>query len=153
LAHMETAVNLLLDGAPLLGERVLVLGQGTIGLLVTALAARFPLQALIAVEGVPARARLARALGATRVVAPGEEARPGPDGADLAYELSGRPEALDVAVAAAGREARIVVGSWYGRKRAPVDLGGAFHRGRLRLLSSQVSHIAPALSARWNRGR
>ena len=55
--------------------------------------------------------------------------------------------------AAAGREARIVIGSWYGDKRAPVDLGGHFHRGRLRIVSSQVSHIAPALSARWDRAR
>src|SRR5437667_214511 len=50
LAHMETAVNLVLDGAPLLGERVVVLGQGTVGLLVTALLARFPLQTLVVVE-------------------------------------------------------------------------------------------------------
>jgi len=47
----------------------------------------------------------------------------------------------------------VVVGSWYGDKRAPVDLGGRFHRRRLRLVSSQVSHIAAELSARWDRAR
>jgi 2-desacetyl-2-hydroxyethyl bacteriochlorophyllide A dehydrogenase len=155
LAHAETAVNLILDGAPLLGEKVLVIGQGIVGLLVTALLARFPLAALVAAEPLPARARAARALGATVIAADAAavQAALGARGADLVYELSGDPRALDLAVAAAGHEARIVVGSWYGDKRAAVDLGGRFHRRRLRLLSSQVSHIGAALSARWDRAR
>lgn len=155
LASMETAVNLVLDGAPLLGERAVVVGLGPVGLLTAALLARFPLEALFAVEALPLRARAARGLGCERVLRPGEplaEAM-GPDGADLVFELSGNPEALDLAIAAAGREGRVVVGSWYGDKRAPVALGGGFHRGRLRLISSQVSHIAPALSGRWTRAR
>jgi 2-desacetyl-2-hydroxyethyl bacteriochlorophyllide A dehydrogenase len=155
LAAMETALNLVLDGRPLYGERVAVLGQGTVGLLTTALLARFPLETLIAVEGQPRRAAAARRLGAHQVLPPGGPLAQalGPGGADLVYELSGDPAALDGAIAAAGREARVVVGSWYGAKRAPVDLGGHFHRGRLTITSSQVSHIAPALSARWDRAR
>ena len=47
----------------------------------------------------------------------------------------------------------MVVGSFYGDKRAPVDLGGHFHRGRLTLRSSQVSRLDPALSGRWDRHR
>jgi 2-desacetyl-2-hydroxyethyl bacteriochlorophyllide A dehydrogenase len=147
LAAMETAVNLVLDGQPLGGERVVVVGQGMVGLLTTALLARFPLEHLHAIEAIPLRAQAARSLGA-RVVAAGETGD-----ADLVYELSGDPAALDLAVAAAGREGRVIVGSWYGSKRAPVELGGGFHRGRLTIRSSQVSRIAPALSARWDRGR
>jgi 2-desacetyl-2-hydroxyethyl bacteriochlorophyllide A dehydrogenase len=147
LASMETATNLLLDGRPLLGERVVVVGQGIVGLLTTALLARFPLESLLAIEGKPLRARLAAAFGA-RVVA-ASDARD----ADLVYELTGDPAALDTAVAAAGREGRVIVGSWYGSKRAPVDLGGGFHRGRITISSSQVSHLNPALSARWDRAR
>jgi 2-desacetyl-2-hydroxyethyl bacteriochlorophyllide A dehydrogenase len=147
LAVMETAVNLVLDGRPLLGERVVLVGQGMVGLSTTALLSRFPLQRLAAIESSPLRVRAARALGA-EVVAPAE-ARD----ADLVYELSGDPAALDLAIGAAGREGRVIVGSWYGTKRAAVDLGGAFHRGRVQLSSSQVSRIAPALSARWDRAR
>jgi 2-desacetyl-2-hydroxyethyl bacteriochlorophyllide A dehydrogenase len=150
LAAMETAVNLILDGRPLYGERVVVLGQGTVGLLATALLAGFPLERLVAVEGHPLRAAAARRLGAHEVLAPGAKM---PGDADLVYELSGDPAALDAAIAIAGREARVIVGSWYGAKRAPVDLGGHFHRGRLTITSSQVSHIAPGLSARWDRTR
>ena len=147
LAAMETAVNLVLDGQPLVGERVVVVGQGMVGLLTTALLSRFPLESLLAVETTPLRARAAQALGA-RVVTAGE-ARD----ADLVYELSGDPAALDLALGAAGREARVIVGSWYGSKRAPLDLGGGFHRGRLTIRSSQVSHLAPSLSTRWDRAR
>jgi 2-desacetyl-2-hydroxyethyl bacteriochlorophyllide A dehydrogenase len=157
LAHMETAVNLVLDGAPLLGEQVLVIGQGTVGLLVSALISRFPLVGLTVCEPLPLRADAARALAARPVTVAGgsDEAvhAVGPRGADLVFELSGNPAALDLAIATAGHEARIVIGSWYGQKRASVDLGGRFHRRRLRLVSSQVSHIAPALSARWDRSR
>jgi 2-desacetyl-2-hydroxyethyl bacteriochlorophyllide A dehydrogenase len=155
LAHMETAVNLVLDGAPLVGEQVLVIGQGTVGLLATALLARFPLAGLTVCEPLPLRAAAARALGAGHAAATADEAvrAVGARGADLVFELSGDPAGLDLAIAAAGHEARIVVGSWYGGKRAAVDLGGRFHRRRLRVVSSQVSHIAPALSARWDRER
>jgi 2-desacetyl-2-hydroxyethyl bacteriochlorophyllide A dehydrogenase len=155
LAHMETAVNLILDGAPLYGEKVLVVGAGTVGLLTIALLARFPLAVLAVSEPLPLRMQAARALARRELPAGGDEIRRalGQNGADLVYELSGNPAALDGAMAAAGQEARVVVGSWYGNKRAGVDLGGPFHRGRLRLVSSQVSHIGAALSARWDRAR
>jgi 2-desacetyl-2-hydroxyethyl bacteriochlorophyllide A dehydrogenase len=160
-ASQETAVNLVLDGQPRLGERVAVLGQGVVGLLTTALLARFPLAALVAVDPTAPRAALARRLGATAAAAGEAEARAqlaggdqlGGDGADLSFELTGNPAALDVAMRLTGREGRVVVGSFYGGKRAPVDLGGHFHRGRLTLVSSQVSHLAPALRGRWDRAR
>jgi 2-desacetyl-2-hydroxyethyl bacteriochlorophyllide A dehydrogenase len=158
----ETALNLVLDGEPRLGDRVAVLGQGVVGLCTTALLARFPLETLVAVDPVPARAALARKLGATAAAASAVEARAalvaasqgGPqDGADLTFELTGSPAALDAAIALTGYEGRVVVGSFYGEKRAPVHLGGHFHRGRLTLRSSQVSHLQPGLSARWDRAR
>ena len=153
--HMETAVNLILDGDPGLDDAVLVIGQGVIGLLATALLARFPLALLAVAEPHAARAALARRFGAGAVVdgAAAWNDLAGARGADLVYELSGDPRALDLAVAAAGHEARIVVGSWYGAKRAPIDLGGRFHRRRLSIASSQVSHIGGPLSARWDRAR
>jgi len=154
-AQMETAVNLVLDGAPLYGDNVLVIGLGVVGLLATALLARFPLGMLAVAEPQERRLLAARALAARPLVAGAGEIRGalGQRGADLVFELSGNPAALDDAIAAAGHEARVVIGSWYGEKRAPIDLGGRFHRRRLRLVSSQVSHIGAALSARWDRAR
>ena len=52
---METAVNLIQDAAPILGERVLVLGQGVIGLLTAALLKEFPLETLVTADRYPLR--------------------------------------------------------------------------------------------------
>ena len=76
-----------------------------------------------------------------------------PSGADLSIELSGSPSALDDAIASTGFGGRVVIGSWYGEKKAALDLGGAFHRSRIKLISSQVSTIAPELSSRWDKAR
>lgn len=150
LPTSETAVNLLLDAEPLVGERVLVLGQGVVGLMATALLARFPLESLVTVDPLAWRRERSLRLGAGRALAPDES--PGTD-FDLTLELSGKPEALNAAIDATGFEGRIVVGSWYGDKRAPVDLGTRFHRGRLKILSSQVSHLGSARRGRWTKAR
>ncbi|MCS6910337.1 MAG: zinc-binding alcohol dehydrogenase [Anaerolineales bacterium] len=150
LPNMETAVNFLLDGAPLIGERVAVFGQGVVGLLTTALLARLPLDSLHTFDRFALRREWSLKLGATASADPDEAPALN---ADLCYELTGSPAALDCAIAATGFAGRIVVGSWYGEKRHPVDLGGRFHRERLRLISSQVSTLTPELQARWTKAR
>jgi 2-desacetyl-2-hydroxyethyl bacteriochlorophyllide A dehydrogenase len=150
LPTFETAVSLVQDARPLLGERVLVLGQGVVGLATTALLSRFSLARLTTVDRWEARRRLSLQLGAHRSLAPEDLDE---NDFDLAIEVSGSPDALDLAIGAAGVEARVLVGSWYGEKRAELGLGTHFHRGRIRVQSSQVSRIAPRLSARWTKDR
>lgn len=146
LPNVETAVNLVHDGRPRVGERVAVFGQGVVGLLTTALLARFPLERLVAVDPLAERRQLARLFGAETELGDLRDF-------DLTYEVSGRPETLDDAIAATGFSGRVVIGSWYGTKRAPVDLGGAFHRSRIRILSSQVSTLDPELTGAWTKAR
>ncbi len=156
LPSVETATNLVLDGQPRIGERAVVFGAGPIGLCTIQLLADFPLAELVVVEPLAARRELAATLGADRVVPPADAptfADATPSGADLVYELSGEPATLDAAIEAVGYDGRIVVGSWYGSKRAPVELGGSFHRDRISLVSSQVSTISPALRGRWDTDR
>lgn len=159
LASVETAVTFLLDGEPLLGERAVVFGQGVVGLLTTALLAEVPLDALVTVEPWARRRDVSAAFGADRTLDPaGEGVADAVEDAvggrvDLAYELSGNPDALDDAIAAAGFDGRVVIGSWYGTKPATVDLGGRFHRSRIDLRSSQVSTIPPRHGGRWSRRR
>lgn len=162
LPNMETAVNLVQDGQPLLGERVVVVGQGIVGLLLSAILARYPLSLLAAIEGQPERQELARRLGVDRVYDPGEAAalaessrleQPTATDADLIFEVSGDPAALNLALELSGYASRIVIGSWYGNKKAPIELGGKAHRNRLQLITSQVSTIAPALGGRWDKQR
>ncbi len=148
LPAVETALTIVLDAAPRIGGRVVVFGAGVVGLCTIRLLSSFPLERLVAVEPIAARRELARRLGADAAVAPDDLALD--DRADVVVELSGRPETLDDAVDAVGFEGRVVVGSWYGDKRAPVDLGGRFHRDRIEIVSSQVSTIASELGGRWD---
>jgi 2-desacetyl-2-hydroxyethyl bacteriochlorophyllide A dehydrogenase len=162
--NMETAVTFLLDGQPLLGEQVVVFGQGIVGLLLTALLSRWPLSSLVTLDLYPMRRLVSEDLGAHVSLDPSEadvEKRLGAHlqgtgpypGADLCYEISGNPAALNQAIAATGFSGRVVIGSWYGLKRSDLNLGGRFHRSRVRLISSQVSSIAPELTGRWNNSR
>ncbi len=159
LPNMETAVNLVQDGAALLGENALVFGQGVVGLLVAALLRQFPLHALVTADLYPSRRKASLELGVTACldpVAPDFHERLRalfPAGADLTYELSGAPATLNQAIAETIFSGRVVVGSWYGNKPVQLDLGGAFHRSRIRLISSQVSSIAPELTGRWDKSR
>lgn len=162
--NLETAITLLMDGRPMIGEQVAVFGQGIVGLLLTSLLSRWPLSALVTLDLHPRRRLLSEELGAIVSLDSGE-----PDamerlkaylqgtgpyaGADLTYELTGNPEALDQAIAATGFSGRVVIGSWYGVKKSILNLGGRFHRSRIRLISSQVSTIAPELTGRWDNSR
>jgi 2-desacetyl-2-hydroxyethyl bacteriochlorophyllide A dehydrogenase len=154
LAAAETSVNLVLDSAPLLGEKVSVFGLGVIGLLATGLLARFPLASLSAWDLHPRR-REAAALFGARAADP--TASPPPEATeDLAVEVSGSSEGFRLALASCRFTGRLVVGSWYGMasRRATIDgFDSAFHRNRVRIISSQVSTIDPGLSGRWTRER
>lgn len=163
LANMETAVNLVLDAKPALGENVVILGQGVVGLLVSAILSHFPLAGSYALEPIPLRRDTARILGVENAIALEDESEmeamkstlnttPG-QGADLVLELTGSPEALNLAVELCAYSGRIIVGSWYGNKPVTLDLGGRFHRERIEIISSQVSSISPELSGRWDRDR
>jgi len=159
LPNMETAVNLLQDAAPILGERVLVLGQGSIGLITTSLLQEFPLETLVTADGYPLRRKASLNIGASDALDSTisnfrEQAKSFlPSGADLTLELTGNPIALNDALALTTFSGRIIIGSWYGEKSAEIDFGGAFHRSRIKLISSQVSTIAPELSGRWDKAR
>jgi 2-desacetyl-2-hydroxyethyl bacteriochlorophyllide A dehydrogenase len=165
LPNMETAVNLIQDAAPMLGERVLVLGQGVVGLLVTSLLKEFPLEMLVTSDRYELRRKSSLAIGVSDSFDPvsinhkNEQTNPTTHQSgyaqsfDLTFELSGSPSALNDAIGMTTFSGRVVIGSWYGEKKAPIDLGGAFHRSRIQLISSQVSTIAPALSGRWDKAR
>ncbi len=164
LPNMETAVSLVMDGQPTIGEQAVVFGQGVVGLLTTALLAQYPLARLITVEQHPLRQTWSLQLGATQCIDPTQEdvishlrqVLQGDSpyaGADLAFELSGNPQALDLAIAVTGVNGRILIGSWYGSKTATLNLGSHFHRSQMRLISSQVSRIAPQWNGRWSKQR
>jgi 2-desacetyl-2-hydroxyethyl bacteriochlorophyllide A dehydrogenase len=148
-ANLETAVTCAWDANVGLGDDAVVLGGGVVGTLTAWLLARSGANVTL-VEPSPLRRAAARALVPSALV----EATAEPDGAaDVVVEATGDPRRLDEAIAWARPEAAIVVASFYGARRAPVDLGDAFHRRRLVLRASQVSSIPPRLRERWSPAR
>jgi hypothetical protein len=147
-ANLETAINGLWDADPRIGDRVVVIGGGTVGCLVAWLASRIPGCQVELVDVNPGRGEVARALG-VRFTNPDRLA----DGADVVVHASGSPDGLARALHVAGFEARIVELSWYGSGEVPVALGGSFHSRRLTLVSSQVGSVARAQRSRWDTRR
>lgn len=158
-ANLETAVNVVLDTPLKLGETALVFGQGVVGLLVTQLLKLAGAEQVLAVEPLQRRRELALLTGADAALEPGEDLPAhvleltGGRGADAAVEVSGSGAALQDAIDCVADEGMVVVASWYGTKPVTLSLGGHFHRGRVRLHSSQVGRIAPELGARWDHAR
>ena len=142
-ANMETALNLAWDAAPLVGERMLVIGAGVVGLLAASLLARIPAARVTVGDINPARESLARRFGCDFA---------GPDAAPAEQELivhaSASEAGLRLALDCAAFEARIVEASWYGDHAPAVPLGESFHARRLRLIATQVGAVAPPMRGR-----
>jgi 2-desacetyl-2-hydroxyethyl bacteriochlorophyllide A dehydrogenase len=158
-ANLETAVGIVHDTPIRLGETALVFGQGVVGLLVTQLLKLAGAGEVLAVDPLEKRRELALAVGADGAFEPGEDLRgrvleaTAGRGADVAIEAGSSGAALQAAVDAVATEGTVVVASWYGTKPVTLSLGGHFHRGRIRLRSSQVGRLNPELGSRWDRAR
>jgi 2-desacetyl-2-hydroxyethyl bacteriochlorophyllide A dehydrogenase len=153
---VETALQVCLDASPRLGETVVVVGLGAVGILVAVLLARSG-AVVLGSDPEPARQAAATVFG-VRAIDPDDvpevvAAETGRRGADLVVEVSGNPQALAGSLDLLAHEGTAVICSWYGTKRVSLPLGAAFHRRRLALRSTQVSTLPAALTARWDRRR
>ncbi|GAA2259594.1 MULTISPECIES: zinc-dependent alcohol dehydrogenase [Streptomyces] len=136
---VETAVNALWDAAPLVGDRIAVVGGGMVGCSVAALLARFPGVRVQLVDADPSRAKIAEALGvgfATPEDADGER--------DLVVHASATEAGLARSLELLTAEGTVLELSWYGDRQVSLPLGEAFHSRRLVIRSSQVGTVSPA---------
>ncbi|MFG2244080.1 zinc-binding alcohol dehydrogenase [Spirillospora sp. NPDC048823] len=140
---VETAVNALWDAAPLVGDRIAVVGAGMVGCSVAGVLAGFPGGDVQLVDTDPSRAAVARALG-VRFVLP-EEAE---GGCDLVVHASATDAGLARSLELLAPEGQVVELSWYGDRRVSVPLGEFFHSRRLTVRGSQVGAVPPARRAR-----
>lgn len=157
MPSVETALSLIHDANPRMGENVAVFGQGLIGLLVTAIlglrrqtvcSAKF--SAITAFDTIPNRLMAAARFGATQALLPGDIGGP----FDISIEVSGNPRALQSAIDLTIDGGRIIVGSWYGKKSAVnLNLGIDFHRSQKTIRASQVSRLPSELLNRWDKER
>lgn len=144
---VETAVNALWDAAPLLGDRITVVGAGMVGCCVARLLARFPGVRVTLVDIDGARADVAAALGVD-FAQPADAA----DGCDLVVHTSATSFGLQRSLDLLAPEGTVVDLSWYGDAEIRLSLGGAFHSGRLGIRASQVGMVSAARRGRRTAG-
>jgi Zn-dependent alcohol dehydrogenase len=136
---VETAVNALWDAAPLVGDRIAVVGAGMVGCSVAGVLARFPGVRVQLVDVDPARAVVAGAFG-VEFALPGDATA----GCDLVVHASATSDGLARSLELLAPEGTVIELSWYGDRRVSVPLGEDFHSRRLTIRSTQVGSIAPA---------
>jgi threonine dehydrogenase-like Zn-dependent dehydrogenase len=136
---VETAVNAVWDAAPMLGDRIAVIGAGMIGCSVAAVLARFPAVRVQLVDAEPARAGIAAALG-VEFASPQDAL----GDCDLVVHASATEAGLARSLELLAPEGTVLELSWYGDRRVSLPLGEAFHSRRLVLRSSQVGSVSPA---------
>ncbi|MEM9783392.1 MAG: zinc-binding alcohol dehydrogenase, partial [Pseudomonadota bacterium] len=144
-ANMETALNAVWDAPIAPGQRVAVIGLGLVGLLICSVLGRRADLLLRAVDLVEHRAPIAEAFGAA-FVPPGMLQ----DDHDVVFHCSASAPGLAEGLAALAFEGTLVETSWYGDRPVSVPLGAAFHSRRLRMISSQVGHVAPSRRAAYS---
>lgn len=137
---VETAVNALWDAAPLLGDRIAVVGAGMVGCSVARLLAAFPGVRVTLVDVDDTRAGVAAALGVDFGL-PAERC-------DLVLHASATSAGLQTSLDLLAPEGTVIELSWYGNSEVRVALGGAFHSARLGIRASQVGMVAPARRGR-----
>jgi threonine dehydrogenase-like Zn-dependent dehydrogenase len=136
---VETAVNALWDAAPLLGDRVSVVGAGMVGCCLARLLGRYPGTQVTLVDVDPGRAAVAEALGVGFALPAGAA-----DGRDLVFHTSATSAGLQRSLELLAPEGTVIDLSWYGDREVHLTLGGAFHVGRLGIRSSQVGVVSAA---------
>lgn len=153
------ALNAVLASEARLGERVVVFGQGVIGLLATRLATLSGAE-VVAVDTQPGRLEAARAMGAVQTWTADVPGGPGAavrawsgGGVDAAIELSGSDRALNEAVRSVVVDGTVVASGFYQGGAQHLHLGDEFHHNRVRIVASQISGTPVALGPRWNQRR
>ena len=69
---------------------------------------------------------------------------------DIAFNTTSHSDALQHAINITTTDGRVIELSWYGQRHVTLELGAAFHYGRKRIISSQVSRIPAHLGSQHN---
>ena len=147
-ANMETALNAVWDGGVGPGDRVAIVGGGVVGGLLAGLCGAIPGADVTLVDVNEDRHSLCDDMNVT--FATPDKA---PSDCDIVFHTSASSSGLETAIRCTGFEGTLVEMSWSGEAQTTLQLGGAFHSQRLRIVSSQVGHVSPSRRARWHHGR
>lgn len=141
-SNIETAITGIWDSGVSIGDKVLVLGFGSIGSLLARILQGIPGIELTVWDADPWRAALAADMGF--------DVSPPSKNYDCAFHTTASTAGLQLCIDALSQGGKVVELSWFGTKETSLRLGGSFHSQRKQIISSQVSYISPDRSPRWN---
>ncbi len=144
-SNLETALNAVWDANIMIGDKVLRVGFGLIGALTARLVSMLPATKVIIIEKDDFRRDLARNMGF--VSYRGDEPKAT---YDVAFHTTATSDGLQTAIAAVGKEGKVIELSWYGNQKINIQLGESFHIDRKQIISSQVSNLPANKLARWD---
>ncbi len=149
-ANMETALNAIWDAEIAPGTKCLVVGAGLVGWLITAALSRRK-DLIVALTDVWPESGMNASDFHVNFMSPKDV----PSQAyDVVFHTSASAAGLQTAIDALGFEGRVIELSWYGDRPVNIGLGGNFHANRLKIISSQVGHVAaPRRAAMDYKGR
>jgi threonine dehydrogenase-like Zn-dependent dehydrogenase len=159
LPSMETALSLVQDAQPRVGERIAVFGQGIIGLLVVAIltkgstAGKTNLFDVGVSDLVDLRLRMANQLSNGSVHLVDMKNKDKDDEYDVCIDVTGAGIGFQLALDKVRFGGRVVIGSWYGTKPIKLTLGTRVHRSHINVVFSQVSYVRTDIAARWSKAR
>ncbi len=144
------------------GRLVLVMGGGTIGLLLGRWAKWLGAAEVVLADPTPARRAAAEALG-LRALPGFEEAAAwckqhwhfgdGDRGAEVVFQCRGQDAALEAALKALRPQGTVIDLAFYQGGSPNVRLGEAFHHNGLRLQCAQIGRVPRELTSNWTRRR
>ncbi len=134
---VETAINVLWDAAPMVGDRISIIGGGMIGCCVARLARGIPGVSVTLVDRDPTREVIANQLGVNF-----SDVHTAPKHQDIVINTSGSSAGLQLALETVVTDGTVIEASWYGDRPATLMLGADFHSRRLTIRSSQVGAVA-----------
>ncbi|WP_348789993.1 zinc-binding alcohol dehydrogenase [Leifsonia sp. NPDC080035] len=134
---VETAVNILWDAGPLLGDRIAVIGAGMIGCGVARLAQAIPGTEVTLVDTDPGRRSVADRLGASFALP-----QDAPRDRDIVIHTSGSEAGLRLALETVATDGEVIEAGWFGDRPVTLPLGADFHSRRLTIRASQVGAVS-----------
>ena len=138
---METAVSLIQDANPTLGERVAIVGQGLIGVLTAAVLADSGFDVTV-IDISKERLDVSKSFSpSVQTWNPSSSESSSINSSikfDVCIELTGRLKGLQTAIDNTGYGGRVIVGSWFSGSEEVLRLGTIFHRSHISIKASQV---------------
>lgn len=146
IPNTETALNAVWDAQVSQSDRILIIGAGIVGILISfVLSKEYDLQADFLEQDKQRLQYLEQLpwLQNSRLATDYKEGD-----YDIVFHTSASASGLQSAINALAFEGRCIELSWYGTQAVSLQLGGSFHYQRQQIIASQVSAIAKPMRSR-----